>query len=145
MNIILYQFNGDSRTINKILENPLNISIKLRKDFNILNPELTLLDNNYNFNNYNYAVIPELNRFYFIDLITNLSNSLYKLDLKCDVLETHKNVILNSNARFNRKIKNGDYITINSEISYLKSFSKHMGDVTLSGESDMILTSVGVV
>lgn len=49
----------------------------------------------------NYCYIEELERYYFITDIKLLNNGIAELTAKLDVLETFKNIILNSNAIIN--------------------------------------------
>lgn len=51
---------------------------------------------------YNYLYAVELNRYYFIDEITAITNTLYQFQCTCDVLMTYANTIKNVNAMVSR-------------------------------------------
>lgn len=55
-------------------------------------------DNVMSFLNTNYAYIPELQRYYFITDIKPLTNVLWEIDMKCDVLMSFKEEILQLNG-----------------------------------------------
>lgn len=114
IDLILYSINDGNNVINKNLDNGVTVQINLKQGFDIINPEIVL---NGDYRGFNYAHIPDLNRFYFITEIEQLNFQLVKLSLECDVLETYKTDILNSNARYMRNIKNGDFDNISIDHS----------------------------
>ncbi|MGT0185444.1 hypothetical protein, partial [Salmonella enterica] len=119
--------------------------INLKRDVDIINPRLILIPNlPTGFSGINYAEIPLLNRFYFVDSITNISSTLWQLDLSCDVLETYKADILASKARLYRNLKAGDYFNTALESSHLTTVAKYAGTKGISEGESLILTSVGV-
>lgn len=140
----LFEYLGDRRVINKTLSSFIDFNIILRVDFNIKSPELIIVSE-LDLNNYNYATISELERSYFINEVINVGNNIYKLIMETDFLTTYKDVILNSESVFNRKLKNGDYINIQVDRSVLKTFDKIYSDVSISDERSMILSTVGVI
>ena len=140
----LFDYLGDRRVINKTLSSFIDFNIILRADFNIKSPELIIVSE-LDLTNYNYATISELERNYFINEVVNIGNNIYKLILETDFLTTYKDVILNSESVFNRKLKNGDYINIQVDSSVLKTFDKIYSDVSISDERSMILSTVGVI
>ena len=96
MNIVLYVNNSEQNKINKSLSNPATFSGVLKEETSIINPVILMeVDNPYN---YNYAFIPEFNRYYFISNITSVNNKMWRISLKVDVLESFKNEILASSA-----------------------------------------------
>lgn len=52
---------------------------------------------------YNYAYIPEMHRFYFIDDIILTNGNIYTVSMHCDVLNSFKDSILNCNAIVERQ------------------------------------------
>lgn len=137
----LYSINDGDNVINKTLDNPTIININLKQGFDIIKPEIVL---NGDYRGFNYAHIPSLNRFYFIDSVEQLNLKLVKLTMSCDVLETYKTDIMQSNARYNRAIKNGDYIESSLDRSVLKTISKHDADkLVFDGEKTIILSTLG--
>lgn len=144
MELNLYKCSDGDNVINKTLTEKLTINITLKRDVNITAPQIILMDDNGAFfNQYNYAEIPELGRFYFIDSVTSLNNKMESLSLRCDVLETYKADVLASKARFMRGLKTGDYIAANIDYSVIKTITKIESNSGFTGNPTMILTSVG--
>lgn len=144
MELNLYKCSDGDNVINKTLTEKLTINITLKRDVNITAPQIILMnDNGAFFNQYNYAEIPELGRFYFIDSVTSLNNKMESLALRCDVLETYKADVLASKARFMRGLKTGDYIAANIDYSLFKTISKHESTKGFDDGSTMIITTVG--
>ena len=144
MELNLYKCSDGDNVINKTLTEKLSINITLKRDVNITAPQIILMnDNGAFFNQYNYAEIPELGRFYFIDSVTSLNNKMESLALRCDVLETYKADVLASKARFMRRLKTGDYIAANIDYSVIKTITKIESNSGFTGNPTMILTSVG--
>lgn len=140
IDLILYSINDGDNVINKNLVNGVTIPINLKQGFDVINPDIVL---NGDYRGFNYAHIPSLNRFYFINSVEQLNLRLIKLNMTCDVLETYKADILNSNARFKRNIKTGDYENISIDHSNKTTSVKHVSDGTpLDGET-MIIAVLG--
>jgi hypothetical protein len=83
MELILYRTLDNANVINKVLTDPVTVNITLKNDVNIINPEIVLSGD---FRGYNYAHIPELNRFYFIESFEQINFRFGKLFMSCDVL-----------------------------------------------------------
>lgn len=144
MELNMYKCSDGDNVINKTLTEKLTINITLKRDVNITAPQIILInDNGAFFNQYNYAEIPELGRFYFIDSVTSLNSKMESLALRCDVLETYKADVLASKARFMRGLKTGDYIAANIDYSVIKTITKIESNSGFTGNPTMILTSVG--
>lgn len=58
--------------------------------------------------NFNYVRIPNLNRYYFVDDIRFISNDMYEIDLRCDVLMTYNRALRNCYAYVDRNEYNYD-------------------------------------
>lgn len=140
IDLILYSINDGDNVINKSLINGVTVPINLKNNFDIINPEIVL---NGDYRGFNYAHIPSLNRFYVITNIEQLNLRLVKLVMSCDVLETYKDDILNSHAEYMRNIKNGDYVQFSTDSSALTSVSKHLSNVTMIEENNLIITTIG--
>lgn len=140
IDLILYSINDGDNVINKNLENGITVQINLKQGFDIINPDIVL---NGDYRGFNYAHIPDLNRYYFIAEVEQLNFQLVKLSLECDVLETYKADILNSNARYKRNIKTGDYENISIDHSNKTTSVKHVSNgESLEGET-MIIAVLG--
>ena len=133
--------SDDVKKVNKTFTDVLEVDLKLRSDFDIINPTLILLGD---FSNYNYVLIDDLNRGYFINSFEKVENNLYKLHCSCDYLYSFKDVILNGNARFKRNIKTGDFIGDALDKGVKTTITKFSGDVELTNGSSLILSSLGV-
>lgn len=138
IDLILYSINDGDNVINKNLVNGVTVPIHLKQGFDIINPDIVL---NGDYRGFNYAHIPSLNRFYFINNVEQLNLRLVKLNMTCDVLETYKSEILNLNAIFIRDSKDGDYVNIeaSSDNMIINTFKS---DITLERNSNIVLTTV---
>ena len=144
MELKLYAVNDGVNVINKTKTLKTTIEINLKRDVDIINPRLILIPNlPTGFSGINYAEIPLLNRFYFVDSITNISGTLWQLDLSCDVLETYKADILASKARFYRNLKAGDYFDTALESSHITTVAKYLSNKGISDSDTLIMTTVG--
>lgn len=144
MELKLYAVNDGDNVINKVMTLKTTMQINLKRDVDIINPRLILIPNlPTGFTGINYAEIPLLNRFYYIDSITNISGELWQLDLSCDVLETYKADILASKARLYRNLKAGDYFNTALESSHLTTVAKYASNKGISDNETLIMTTVG--
>lgn len=140
MDLVLYRTLDDNNVINKELTDPLTVSINFKKDTNIVNPEITLSGD---FRGFNYAHIPDLNRYYFIDSIEQLNLYLVKLNMKCDVLETYKDAILNTNCDYQSTAISGDENVIIPD-SMAVNKTTYLSDLILENGESIILTTIEV-
>ena len=140
MILVLYKTDDSPNVINKTLSDSLELDINLKKDTDIINPELVLKGD---FRGFNYAHIPELNRYYFINSMEQLNFILTKLYLECDVLETYKADILNCSGTIKRDIKAGDYGAVSAD-STVNIITTHKADVKLTLENNIVLTTLEV-
>lgn len=144
MELKLYNVTDGENVINKTMTLKTTMEINLKRDVDIINPRLILIPNlPTGFSDINYAEIPQLNRFYFVDNITNISSTLWQLDLSCDVLETYKADILASKARLYRNLKAGDYFNTALESSHLTTVAKYASNKGISDSETLIMTTVG--
>ena len=145
MQITFYKTNDDDNVINKTLTDDVTIPLYLKGQFDVINPILILSNaSGVDFRKYNYAVITDFDRSYFVRNVTQVSAKIYQLNLECDVLETFKHDILECTARFKRKIVKGDYYNASIDDSTKQSISTYTGNVTISlNTKNFILTSLG--
>ena len=144
MEIVLYSTTDGENIINKDLDEKYRFNIKMKKDIDLITPTIILNDKGtMNFNSCNYCYIEEFNRYYFIRTIENLANRVWVLQLECDVLESFKNDILNSDAEINRRIKEGDYFSTNMKVETIREIDIYKSDVTLINEKNIILSTIG--
>ncbi len=138
MQVTFYKTKDNKNVINKVLTSPLTINLNIKEDNPDYAPVLKMVTD---VTGYNYCHIPFFNRFYFVDRVER-KGQIILVGLSCDVLETYKDDILASNARFKRNLKNGDYMNFNIENSSLKKVDKVNGTVTLPTEKHYILTTI---
>lgn len=146
MELFLHNNVDSDVVINKNIGQGFKIDINLKADTDIINPIIVLQSlPDVDYQDYNYAHIPELKRFYFINKINSINAKLWRLELQSDVIESFKADILSSNARLRRNIRNGDYFNAHVDSSIVKTVSTYPSDVTLNdSDSSIILTTVGV-
>lgn len=95
MVINFYHTDNPQNTIGKTLTQLTNKDITLKANTDLINPSLLFKNDNFN-KQVNYMKM--LDRFYFVDLKFIRSNTLVILNCNLDVLETYKDLILNSQA-----------------------------------------------
>ena len=146
MQITFYSTDDGENVINKTLSQGVTIPIHLKRETDILSPVLTLTNKTgIDYHQFNYCYIDVLNRFYFIRTVRQLNSALFHVELSCDVLETYKDKILASKARFKRKVKTGDYYNASVDDSTKQTINTYNGNVTISlVNQNYILTSLGV-
>src|SRR5699024_9213423 len=117
----------------------------LRNDVDVNNPVIKLRSvDGVNYDDYNYAFIDVLGRYYYVDRIARVSAIDTTLYLSCDVLETYKDDILNSNAQLTRNIRQGDYGNFQIDGEIVNSISLFKSDGGFSDvENSVILTTIG--
>lgn len=141
MELILYRTLDDNNVINKTLTNAMTVNINFKRDTNIVNPDIVLKGD---FRGFNYAHIPDLNRYYFIESIEQLNLHLVKLNMKCDVLETYKGAILNTNCEYQAVAVDGDNsVIVPDSVAVDKNI--YYSDVTLKKGSSITLTTIEVI
>lgn len=143
MLITLFKVTDSQDTVNKTMANGLDIEVRLKSNFNILNPDVLLLIEGFDVRNYNYLSIPEFGRFYFVDNITNVNNRMYRLTCSCDVLQTYGAEIMAAKGVYQRDIKPGDYSVVDAE-SQKYSFAKVDSNVTVLLETSILLSTIEV-
>lgn len=97
MELKLFQNKSSENTINKDLTLIATKNINLKQSTNLYQTFLVFKnDNTTDYSKINYAKM--LNKYYFVSHETLQNNSLIRLHLKEDVLETYKDDILKSSA-----------------------------------------------
>lgn len=97
MELKLFQNKSSENTINKDLTLITTKNINLKQSTNLYQTFLIFKNDGVtDYSKINYAKM--LNKYYFVSHETLQNNSLIRLELKEDVLETYKDNILNSSA-----------------------------------------------
>lgn len=138
----LYETTEAMNVINKELAVKKEIDIRLRGQPDLINPSILLRGAEYE-GGYNYAMFND--RFYFVESVELVSGDLFRLTLRLDVLETFKDDIINSNMRYRRNLKTGDYVASGFDEATTTTVKKINSDKELPEGSTMIMTSVGGV
>ena len=146
MQINFYKNSSEKNKIGKFLSSVLTLNGNLRDECSITSPSIlveatSLVD-------YNYCYIPEFKRYYFISDITSVRNNLWRVSLKCDVLESFKSDILNlscivdkqQNQSYSNNIDDGSYI--NRADSFVE-IANYQNGFNSSGE--FILITAGAI
>lgn len=134
MDITLYVNNSEKNKINKTLTQPLPLSGTLRDETSIINPVINF--EHENLAGYNYAYIPDFNRYYFISEITSVRTGLWRVSMSVDVLESFKTQIMNvpvilsdSENDHGDMYLNGDvWVSKTKETTNIKSFPSGLSD-----------------
>ena len=146
MNITFYKNSSEKEKIGKSLSSGLTLSGNLRDECSITSPSIlveatSLVD-------YNYCYIPEFKRYYFISDIVSVRNNLWRVSLKCDVLESFKSDILKSscivnkqqNQSYSNNIDDGSYI--NRVDSFIEIANYQNG---FNADGEFILLTAGAI
>lgn len=121
MKLQLFQNKSSENTINKDLTLIATKNINLKQSTNLYQTFLVFKnDNTTDYSKVNYAKM--LSKYYFVSHETLQNNSLIRLQLKEDVLETYKDDILNSSADIIEKStpNNVRNITTSKEVETFK-------------------------
>lgn len=129
--------------INKEIDFVTSLEVKLKKDFDLLNPTILLSKKGLNDLDVNYCYIEKLKRYYFIRNVENINKEINRYILECDVLETNKEIILNSECSYNRKIRENDYQVINPEKDVRKEIQTYENDFRLKPSDNMVFSTIG--
>ena len=100
MNIQLCSNTSEKNKINKTITTGIMLSGSLRNESNVVNPSIIINIDNPTI--YNYAYIPEFNRYYFITNYISLRTGMWQINLKSDVLMSFKDSILSSEVLINK-------------------------------------------
>ena len=95
--MIIYNYKGQPNTINKKLTPLGMLNVTLQPEINVHNPTLKIHipPNMYGFN---YVYIEDFKKYYFVENVRYIGGQTYLLTLSLDVLQTYKDVILQSTA-----------------------------------------------
>jgi hypothetical protein len=108
MQVVFYYNTSDSRTINKNLIDGETFEGQARDEVDVMNPVIRFDTNQ--ILKYNYAYIPELQRYYSVVNRTIFREGLWDVTFAVDVLMSSRNDILNTSAVVDKQsmIENGD-------------------------------------
>ena len=96
MLVTLCSNNDEKNVIDKVLSMYNNVNGVLRDASSIIDPVITVEIENPS--NYNYAIIPDFKRHYFITNITSIRNGLWEIEMHVDVLKSFADQIKSCRA-----------------------------------------------
>lgn len=136
MQITLYTNSSDNVKVNKTLANATVTNCNLKNETSIKDPIIELSGNN-SIVGFNYAFIPDFNRYYYITGITNVRNGLYRLTMSVDVLMSFKSQFLNCQAiierqqnSWNKYLEDGKILTYSDTFTVTKKFPVELSNST---------------
>lgn len=145
MNLSLYISNDAENVINKVLTFKHETTIKLKETVNISSPIIVLSEiEGVDLLQCNYCFLSKFERYYFIRDI-EVSKNVYVLYLECDVLESFKNDILNSECEYSRIVKQGDFMNFSTVDDVRKEVDIYSNDIELNLSKNIILSTIGGV
>jgi len=110
MIITLFTNNSEPERVTKSLSNPLSISGSIRGGSNVINPEILIEGNPADFpSGYNYAYIPDFDRYYYVGDPSAYRGNLILLPLSVDVLMSFRDAILANEAIIDKQNSDGNY------------------------------------
>lgn len=131
MDVKLYNTNDEQNVIGKQKTLIDTASCVIKGSISYENPVLLLAYDGNVADSINYMEIPELNRFYFITDMLNLTGGRYEIHAKVDVLESFKNTILGLTAIIDKQqgaglinmyLDDGSYMVENKEFNSVINF-----------------------
>ena len=142
MKLLLYNNKSTSNTINKVLEDETEYNITFKDLTDITNPSIRLKTDDVP--NFNYAYIPHLDRYYFINDVETFPNRMFTLHMEIDVLETYKEDILESVATVGRSKASNPYYDGGGYRSEVRNEHKiYESDTTVEFGENTILVTIG--
>ena len=138
MKLEFFHTDDSSNTINKTLTKISEKDVTLKASIDILTPRMVFLAKDFS-TTINYMKM--LDKYYFVDLQFIRNNSLVIVNSSIDVLETYKDIILNSQADIIKKSSAGN---IKQENVLPTTISKTFNsDKTLTKSSSIIMITSG--
>lgn len=145
MELHLYKIEDRNNTINKILGEYETIQATFTQDFDVLEPTFIV---NYNimakeWNDYNYIYCVETKRYYFIDSYRIIPSGIVYYKCSVDVLQTYKDIILNSSGLVSRNKNIGVESNNDSDETYERTVSKIDIPINFGNEKIILVASAG--
>lgn len=138
MKLEFFHTDDSSNTINKTLTKISEKDVTLKASTDILAPRMVFLAKDFT-TKINYMKM--LDKYYFVDLQFIRNNSLVIVNSSIDVLETYKDIILNSQADIIKKSKPSNVKQTDvSQETITKIFKS---DVTIPNGSSIIMQTAG--
>ena len=91
MTLNLYVNTSEKEKLDKSLSNKTDLNGYLKQGSSVVNPIITIQITNPSL--YNYAYIPQFNRYYFISDTVNVKNNIWEIHMHVDALSSFKSQI----------------------------------------------------
>lgn len=130
MEVIFYYNASDDRVINKVLVGGATFTGEFREDVNVMNPIIRFEDSEVL--RYNYAYIPELQRYYTVSSVTSYRQGIWDVEFAVDVLMSFRGDIMTLSVIVDKQtmeengdeyIDDGSLVTDNVMFTRLHQFS----------------------
>lgn len=136
--MIFYTTHSKEHEINKTLQSPVEVNANINvSELDIMRPQFLIKTTDIAGN---YIYISKLNRYYFIDTKTNVDNIHTYLTLRCDVLMSWKDEIMNATGLV-VKSQNGNpyYGGVESECRTASKRYVYMNGQNIFSDSGMLV------
>lgn len=150
MKIIFYKCTSENNRIDKtgFLQTVLNTSGNYKqKDVSVMNPTFAVKYRSSLLSS-NYCYIPELNRYYYIDSFSNITNDILEVSCHVDVLMTYKKEFLQNEGYVETSENYGNFylndenmpVQQNTKIPLVKNFTSPFSD----RNSSIVMNALGL-
>lgn len=136
-----YKTESSANTINKVINFVADIDVKFKDEVNIFNPTIVLKYDD--LIDFNYMYIEKFKRYYFIESVEVFPNKIYHLTLKCDVLMSFKDDILNSYGNIIRQTNYNNFYDFDYSSEVRKESNIYNSNVVFDDVKTTILCTVG--
>lgn len=143
MIVKVYNTESSVNTINKVIDFVTEIDVKFKDEVNIYNPTIILRYDD--LIDFNYIYIDKFKRYYYVETVEVFPNKIYHLTLKCDVLMSFKEDILNSYGIITRQTNYNDYYNFDYSSEVRKESNIYNSNVVFEDVKTTILCTIGGV
>lgn len=150
--IVLGKTNNSNNVVNKSFTGSSTFSCTAKEETDILNPVVTI-ETGTNLSRYNYARIPNWERYYFITEIKIIRERLWEITMHVDVLMSYRTqirelraVIARQQNDYNLNIKDSERILsqdTTEEITRFKDTDGNETYITEPGKQSFIIITAG--
>jgi len=140
MEINYFTNKSDDNVINKELTLNSTGTINLKSTTDITSPQIMV--SRRTVGDSNYIKIPQLKRAYFISDLTEFNNDYVQLQLDCDLLETYKDIILDSPATITAT-EHPSYFASGLPVATTTEIDKYNSDTTLPATRALVMLTIG--
>lgn len=145
MDVIFYYNASDDRVINKVLIGGELFVGELREEVNVMSPVIRFESED--ILRFNYAYIPELQRYYSISTVTAYREGIWDIEFSVDVLMSFRGEILTLSVIVDKQTmpENGDeYIDDGSLVTDNVMFTRlHQFDTGFNDYPEYVLITAG--